>query len=231
MDAPDHPKYRALTQSWFMPDNLGKFEDRVRSIARGAVERMMAHGGRCDFVTDVALGYPLHVIMEILGVPEEDEPRMLKLTQELFGAHDPDTARIRDALSPEQFAAMIQMMIDDFCNYFGQITADRRAHPRDDLATYRQRQDRRPIDARVRRDVLLHDRRDRRPRHHVVLDRRRHLGAGRRSRSNGAGQSRSGTHPGPGRRGDPLDDAGEALHAIGDPTPSWAAAGSPRAIG
>src|SRR5258707_538612 len=46
MDAPDHPKYRALTQSWFMPVNLGKFEDRVRAKARGAVERMMAHGGR-----------------------------------------------------------------------------------------------------------------------------------------------------------------------------------------
>ena len=69
MDAPDHPKYRALTQAWFMPVNLGKFEERVRTIARSAVERMVSHGGRCDFVADIALGYPLHVIMEILGVP------------------------------------------------------------------------------------------------------------------------------------------------------------------
>lgn len=89
MDAPDHPKYRALTQAWFMPVNLGKFEERVRTIARSAVERMVAHGGRCDFVADIALGYPLHVIMEILGVPEQDEPRMLKLTQELFGPQRP----------------------------------------------------------------------------------------------------------------------------------------------
>ena len=130
MDAPDHPKYRALTQSWFMPVNLGKFEQRVRTIARNAVERMMAHGGRCDFVADVALGYPLHVIMEILGVPEEDEPRMLKLTQELFGAQDPDTARLKEALSPEQFAGMIQAVVDDFGAYFGKISADRRANPR-----------------------------------------------------------------------------------------------------
>ena len=82
MDAPDHPKYRALTQGWFMPANLGKFEARVREIARATVQRMLDKGGRCDFVADVALGYPLHVIMEILGVPEQDEPRMLKLTQE-----------------------------------------------------------------------------------------------------------------------------------------------------
>ena len=70
MDAPDHPKYRALTQAWFMPQNLRKLEDRIRIIARGAVEQMAAHGGECDFVADVALDYPLHVIMEILGVPE-----------------------------------------------------------------------------------------------------------------------------------------------------------------
>jgi len=135
MDAPDHPKYRALTQGWFMPANLGKFEPRIREIARGTVERMVARGGRCDFVADVALGYPLHVIMEILGVPEQDEPRMLKLTQELFGPQDPDTARIREALTAEQYAAMIEAVVNDFGTYFAGITEDRRRNPRDDLAT------------------------------------------------------------------------------------------------
>jgi cytochrome P450 len=135
MDAPDHPKYRALTQGWFMPANLGKFEPRVREIARATVERMLARGGTCDFVADVALGYPLHVIMEILGVPERDEPRMLRLTQELFGPQDPDTARIREALTAEQFSAMMQSVVQDFSAYFRTITDDRRRKPREDLAT------------------------------------------------------------------------------------------------
>ncbi|WMT74863.1 cytochrome P450 [Bradyrhizobium sp. Ash2021] len=135
MDAPDHPKYRALTQGWFMPANLGKFEARVREIARHTVARMIEKGGQCDFVADVALGYPLHVIMEILGVPEQDEPRMLRLTQELFGAQDPDTARIREQLSPEQFSGMMQAVVADFGTYFRAITEDRRRTPRDDLAT------------------------------------------------------------------------------------------------
>lgn len=135
MDAPDHPKYRALTQGWFMPANLGKFEARVRHIARSTVARMLEKDGHCDFVADVALGYPLHVIMEILGVPEQDEPRMLKLTQELFGSQDPDTARVREALSPEQFAGMMQSIVNDFGAYFRKITEERRSHPRDDLAT------------------------------------------------------------------------------------------------
>ncbi|WP_375777685.1 cytochrome P450 [Bradyrhizobium sp. ma5] len=135
MDAPGHPKYRALTQGWFMPANLGKFEARVREIARATVQRMLDRGGACDFVEDVALGYPLHVIMEILGVPEADEPRMLKLTQELFGPQDPDTARVRDALSAEQVSAMLQAIIADFSAYFRKITEERRQNPRDDLAT------------------------------------------------------------------------------------------------
>jgi cytochrome P450 len=135
MDAPDHPKYRALTQGWFMPANLGKFEARIREIARHTVAGMIEKGGRCDFVADVALGYPLHVIMEILGVPERDEPRMLKLTQEMFGAQDPDTARIRETLSPEQFSAMMEAVVNDFGAYFKGITEDRRRSPRDDLAT------------------------------------------------------------------------------------------------
>lgn len=135
MDAPDHPKYRALTQGWFMPANLGKFEGRVREIARATVQRMLDRGGACDFVDDVALGYPLHVIMEILGVPEADEPRMLKLTQELFGPQDPDTARVRDALSAEQVSVMLQAIVADFSAYFRKITEDRRQNPRDDLAT------------------------------------------------------------------------------------------------
>lgn len=135
MDAPDHPKYRALTQGWFMPANLGKFEGRVREIARATVQRMLEKAGRCDFVEDVALGYPLHVIMEILGVPEKDEPRMLKLTQELFGPQDPDTARIREKLTAEQFSGMMQAVVADFGAYFRAITEDRRRNPRDDLAT------------------------------------------------------------------------------------------------
>lgn len=133
MDAPDHPKYRALTQAWFMPQNLRGLEDRVRQIARASVDRMLATGGECDFVKQVALHYPLHVVMEILGVPESDEPRMLTLTQELFGAADPELAR-KDAPA-DPTTALDQGVIADFYAYFAAISADRRANPREDLAS------------------------------------------------------------------------------------------------
>ena len=136
MDAPDHHKYRTLTQAWFMPQNLKSLEDRIRAIARAAVDRMAASGGECDFVNEVALHFPLHVIMTILGVPESDEPRMLKLTQELFGATDPELGRkAADADKPVQERQMDFGVITDFFEYFRQLSEARRANPNDDLAS------------------------------------------------------------------------------------------------
>jgi cytochrome P450 len=136
MDAPDHPKFRHMTQSWFMPQNLRKLEDRIRVIARRHVDAMAARGGACDFVNDVALHFPLRVIMEILGVPESDEPRMLKLTQELFGAQDPEMNRSgEEQQDVDRALAEIQAVLMDFFMYFNQITTDRRANPTEDVAT------------------------------------------------------------------------------------------------
>lgn len=136
MDAPDHMKYRLLTQTWFMPKNLRLIEDRIREIARETVEHMLSLGGECDFARDVALHYPLRVVMNILGVPREDEPRMLMLTQQLFGSTDPelnrDKAEITDPVAGLQ---MLRYVIADFENYFKDLTASRRQSPQEDVAT------------------------------------------------------------------------------------------------
>ncbi|HEY1706926.1 MAG TPA: cytochrome P450 [Rhizomicrobium sp.] len=135
MDEPDHNRYRALTQAWFMPPSVRRREEHIRHVAEAAVNRLVDMAGRCDFVKEVALGYPLHIVMSILGIPETDEPRMLRLTQELFGPQDPDTARATAALSATRYAEILQATIDDFTRYFGTIVADRRESPRDDLAS------------------------------------------------------------------------------------------------
>jgi cytochrome P450 len=137
MDPPEHMDYRLLTQSWFMPGNLKKLDEKLKVLAKEFVDGMAAKGGSCDFVADVAVWYPLRVIMEILGVPREDEGRMLKLTQELFGATDPELGRggAMDMLSSDEGVAAMQGVVMDFMMYFNAITEDRRANPRDDVAT------------------------------------------------------------------------------------------------
>jgi cytochrome P450 len=136
MDAPDHPKYRALTQQWFTHQSVKKLEDRIRALARAQVGKMIAHGRECDFVRDVAVTYPLQVVMEILGVPHEDEQRMLVLTQQLFGSQDPELNRSRQAvLDFAEVLRQLQAVVADFSEYFRKLTAARRAEPRDDVAT------------------------------------------------------------------------------------------------
>jgi cytochrome P450 len=129
-------KYRRITQGWLMPQKLKSLEDRIRVLAREAVDGMAAHGGECDFARDVALHYPLRVIMELLGVPRQDEPLMLKLTQETFGSDDEELSR--DGCATAGPIARMNSLLEvaaDFEDYFAGLTAARRADPRDDLAT------------------------------------------------------------------------------------------------
>lgn len=127
MDNPDHRNYRGLTQAWFMPPNLKAISARVDALAKKYIDRLEAKGGECDFVSDVAVWYPLRVIMTVLGVPEEDEPIMLKLTQELFGSTDPELRR--------KDADFNVNTVTDFFNYFNALTEDRRKNPKDDVAS------------------------------------------------------------------------------------------------
>lgn len=128
MDDPDHSKYRAFTQGWFMGSNLARLQSRIDDLARMYVDRMADLGGECDFVKEVAVWYPLRVIMEILGVPEEDEALMLKLTRELFGPTDPDNER---SFNQENFFDVVR----EFEDYFRALTKKRRENPTDDVAS------------------------------------------------------------------------------------------------
>lgn len=132
MDNPDHAAYRRMTQEWFMPTSLRKLEEKIREKARELVDLMAASGGECDFAKDIALLFPLRVIMEILGVPRKDEGKMLKLTQELFANEDPDLGRMNED-SPD--ADRIMETILEFVSYFNKMTEDRRKNPCGDLAS------------------------------------------------------------------------------------------------
>ncbi|HAP76584.1 MAG TPA: cytochrome P450 [Acidimicrobiaceae bacterium] len=128
MDDPDHRAYRGVTSEWFLPKNLALLEDRLGELAKLSAQRMVELGGECDFARDIAMQYPLQVILAILGLPETDYPRMLKLTQELFGASDPELTR---GQSMEDLIAVIQ----DFFVYFTALTEARKAEPTSDLAS------------------------------------------------------------------------------------------------
>jgi cytochrome P450 len=128
LDGHKHKTHRAVTTDWFKPAVVGNRQERIEEIAQQYIDKMRELGDTCDFAYDIAQPYTLHVIMEIYGVPEEDEALMRELTQGVFGAADPEFG------GDDPQAAMLNSVMT-FIAYFNDITADRKANPRDDLAS------------------------------------------------------------------------------------------------
>ena len=129
MDDPHHRKVRQIGADWFRPKAMRDLKVRVDELAKRYVDKMADIGPECDFVTDVAVDFPLYVIMSLLGLPESDFGRMHKLTQEMFGGDDDEYKRDGGSLE-DQMAVLF-----DFFEYFTKLTASRREHPTDDLAS------------------------------------------------------------------------------------------------
>jgi cytochrome P450 len=128
MDDPQHRVVRAIGADWFRPKAMRAMKVRIDELAKIYVDKMLALGNECDFVQEVAVNFPLYVILSLLGMPQSDFPFMLKLTQELFGSDDDE---MRRDTTPEE---MMSPLLDMF-EYFNTLTASRREHPTEDLAS------------------------------------------------------------------------------------------------
>lgn len=128
VDDPAHKRLRPVAADWFRPRMMRRMQVEVERLAERYVDRLADFGGECDFAQDIAVGYPLYVILSLLGLPESDFPRILQLTQELFGGDD-------DELRRGQTNEELMQVVLDFFEYFNRITADRRSKPTEDLAS------------------------------------------------------------------------------------------------
>jgi len=130
LDGHKHRSHRAVTANWFKAGTIAARQGQVDAIADEFIDKMRAMGGECDFAADIAQPYTLRAIMNIYGVPRQDEELMLRLTQGVFGAADPEF--MGDHEDPLE-AVVASVM--DFIGYFDAMTEDRRRCPVDDLAT------------------------------------------------------------------------------------------------
>lgn len=133
MDNPDHKALRAVATPYFSPARITRLEADIRVIAKDVVAKLLAGPREVDFLKDFALEYPLRVIMRMFGVPDEDLPKMLKMTQEFFGSKDPEEQRSDIEVTPDMAARQFHRVIREYYDYFTPMTQDRRANPRDDL--------------------------------------------------------------------------------------------------
>ncbi len=134
MDPPEHRDYRKIAAPWFTPSAIERaapiVEESARTLVDVLVERASGGEGECDFANDIAAAHPLRVLSSILGVPRDQEPKLLKLTNELFASDDPDLQR-----KGEDQSKVVQELAMEFFQLFNAIIEDRRANPTGDLAS------------------------------------------------------------------------------------------------
>ena len=129
MDPPEHRSYRKVASGYFTPRGVTNLDEIVKSSAAAIFDELPGEG-EVDFIETIAQKHPLRVLATILGINEEQEERLLVITQELFGSEDPDMQR-----QGEDREAARKELGMEFYTLFDEIIKDRRACPRDDLAT------------------------------------------------------------------------------------------------
>lgn len=123
MDPPKHNRYRRLVSRGFTPRVVTQLIEEIEQRATRIVDEVIDRG-ECEFVEDVASKLPLEMICEMIGLPEDDWPRMFHLSNQMVGFDDPEYQLTRE---DGNTAAM------EIFGYCDQIAAERRANPRDDL--------------------------------------------------------------------------------------------------
>jgi pimeloyl-[acyl-carrier protein] synthase len=99
LDPPAHTRIRTLAASAFTPRRVERLRERIEGI----VDRLLGavrDRGRMDVIADLAYPLPAVVTAELLGVPVDDWPTLIRWSADFAGVlgnfqHDPDrTARV-----------------------------------------------------------------------------------------------------------------------------------------
>ncbi len=130
MDPPEHRAFRKVAAPFFTPRSIARYEEATRRSAKELIDALAGTTGEgeCDFATDLATAHPLRILSTLLGLPREQEPTILRLTNQLFGSDDAELARP----GVDHQTAMMEIAGELFA-MFEEVITDRRAHPREDL--------------------------------------------------------------------------------------------------
>lgn len=125
MDPPEHRAKRGLVDHAFRREALeerrGMMQEKVTAIIDSIIDR-----GECEFVNEVAMHLPVHVMFTLLGVPEAEYDYLVRVINAMTLANDPDYAGSRE----EGFAASAEAV-----NWAARFAAARRHEPKEDMTT------------------------------------------------------------------------------------------------
>jgi cytochrome P450 len=123
MDPPGLNKRRKLISNAFNPRAIAKLEDGIRARAARMIDDLLAKG-EGDWIEDVADALPMTVIGDIIGIPEEDRPRVFDCLDRILKSRTSESQPTRE--QDVDFFGWI-------FNYAMELTAERRRNPTGDI--------------------------------------------------------------------------------------------------
>jgi cytochrome P450 len=124
IDPPDHTRYRKLIQPAFGASRMRTVDRQIRDRVEAVLEPIEA-GQPLDMVAQLAVPYPLQVISDLIGIPDDDWPKFYAWSDAFIAAADGGAGQSDEIMELTTEATL----------YLLDTVADRRAHSRDDLVT------------------------------------------------------------------------------------------------
>lgn len=126
LDPPDHTRLRKLFAKAFTPRRLESLRTRILEIASNLLDRAEKIGEHIDFIREFAAPFPFAVISQMLGVPDQDQPRLRVWSSALDGLI---SGRMLSAMESEGAERGIQAFIE----YFKKMINERKHKPGSDM--------------------------------------------------------------------------------------------------
>jgi hypothetical protein len=121
---PDHTRLRGFIKKAFTPRRVASLEPEIRAIATRMIDRF-ADRGRADLVVELAHELPALVIFRMLGIPDEDVPRVKEWAQSRVYMNFGNAPVAEQAHHAENLVR--------YWRYCRELVAARLDDPRDDL--------------------------------------------------------------------------------------------------
>ena len=126
LDPPLHTRYRRLAKVGFSPRAIQRLLPAARARMSEIVDAAL-QAGDCDFVEAVGGALPLHMIGDLMGVPQELRARVYEVANRVMAFSDPEFS---EASGGENVVA-----IDEMRELASELARERRDHPGEDLSS------------------------------------------------------------------------------------------------
>jgi cytochrome P450 len=120
MDPPKHGRYRAMIFPLFTPKAVRALEAKVSDYASQYINQFKDKGG-CEFMSEFAFEFPIKVVLDLIGLPQDMVGQFLEWETDLLHGHDLETI----AAATKNVVAYLRAEIDE-----------RKRKPREDLLTF-----------------------------------------------------------------------------------------------